>query len=150
VIVGTFEKLVGVSGKVRMIAPLPTGDSGVVPWIFVAVNLVKILEPHGKLNGLAINVAIGIVQEAAAIITELAPSQDVNSWRNVDPSLDRIKILYELTTEPPLYGAVHVIVTKVLSAPVIVVVGVAIVAGMSAAKTAISDEKSLKPISFLA
>ena len=58
--------------------------------------------------------------------------------------------MYELITEPPLYGAVHVIVTKVLSAPVIVVVGVAIVAEMSAAKTAISDEKSLKPISFLA
>jgi hypothetical protein len=39
---------------------------------------------------------------------------------------------------------------KVLATPVIVVVGVAIVTGISDAITEISGDKSLKPISFLA
>jgi hypothetical protein len=37
------------------------------------------LEPQIKLKGAAINVAIGMVQEAAEITAEFAPSQNVNS-----------------------------------------------------------------------
>jgi hypothetical protein len=43
-----------------MIAPLPGSDASESPYELVAIILAKMLDPHGKLKGLVISVAIGI------------------------------------------------------------------------------------------
>ena len=44
-------RLVGASGLVMIIAPLPSLDKSVLPIMFVATILAKIEDPHGILNG---------------------------------------------------------------------------------------------------
>lgn len=52
-IVNTETKLVGASGLVEIIAPLPMLDTTEYPTLFWAVTLATILDPQVRLNGAA-------------------------------------------------------------------------------------------------
>ena len=54
----TETKLVGASGIVEIIAPFPKLDTTEKPIVFYAVTRAKMLEPHVKLNGVAIRSVI--------------------------------------------------------------------------------------------
>jgi hypothetical protein len=49
VISGTFERFIGASGEVNMIAPLPGFEYAVVPMMFVAETLAQTDVPHARL-----------------------------------------------------------------------------------------------------
>ena len=99
------------------------------------------LAPHGKLNGEAYSVEIGIVQLVADIIPALEPLQLANSAEYVNPSLCLIVIEYAVKGDPPLKGANQVTTTLVFETTE--VVGAVGVLGLAAALTYISEEKSL-------
>ena len=75
--------LIGGSGFVTIIAPLPEFDYVELPWIFVAITFAKTLEPQGKLYGDAYKVATGILQDLAEITVVEIGSQYTDSVVNV-------------------------------------------------------------------
>jgi len=66
---------VGGSGTLVMTPPFPAGDNWESPIIFVALTLAKMLPPHAKLNGSALNVENGIIHLLCALINKFEPSQ---------------------------------------------------------------------------
>ena len=69
-------RLIGASGVVVMIAPLPALDSCEEPYIFLATTLTYTPEPHSSENGEALSEATGIVQ---VVVRDVVMSQNVNS-----------------------------------------------------------------------
>ena len=63
-------KLIGESGLVTIIAPLPAFDCVELPLIFVAVILAKTLDPQVKLYGDAYKVATGMLHDLVDITVE--------------------------------------------------------------------------------
>jgi hypothetical protein len=119
VIDGTFAKLIGGSGLVKIIAPLPGREGTEIPTIFMPDTVAKILDPHGKLNGEVTSEEIGIAQVRLDTTIEVLPLQLRGSSVNVTLSLWRTLILYPVICEPPSPGIVHDIVTKELLIAVI-------------------------------
>jgi hypothetical protein len=78
------------------------------------------LDPHGKLNGVPLKVAMGTKHCRLVMIFESDPSQLTNSVVKVKSSLSRILMMYEVIGEPLLSGKSHLIIT---SDELIVVVG---------------------------
>jgi len=68
VIKGTFARVVGTSGLVKITAPFPDTDSIEGFTRLVAITLARMLAPQGRLNGVVCRVAIGMMQEAEDII----------------------------------------------------------------------------------
>lgn len=63
VTLASLARLIGASGFVKMTAPLPVGDSSLVPTKLVAVTLAITELPQGRLNGAALREEIKIEQE---------------------------------------------------------------------------------------
>ena len=66
-------RLIGASGVVVMIAPLPALDSCEEPYIFLATTLTYTPEPHSSENGDDLNVVTGIVH-VFAVETDISQS----------------------------------------------------------------------------
>ena len=56
-------KLIGGSGLVTIIAPLPALDYVELPLTFVAITFAKTLDPQVRLNGVDLRTETGIVQD---------------------------------------------------------------------------------------
>lgn len=83
---GSFAKLKGASGLVKIIAPLPSTDVAEEPLTLSATITACMLEPQGKLNGAVVKVALGIVHVKSSITVRSPPLQSVSSSLNVRPS----------------------------------------------------------------
>ena len=77
--------------------------------------------PHGRLNGDAIKLEIGIEQVLKETTAGKVPLQSVVIVEQVSPSLLRILISYSVIDEPPLSGKSHN--TTTLSELIVVVGG---------------------------
>ena len=62
-----FARLIGASGTVKITAPLPSFELIDGPTALIAVILMKMLLPQGKLKGAASRVVIGVIQYSAEI-----------------------------------------------------------------------------------
>ena len=73
--VGTFARLIGAAGLVKIIAPLPPSDTTEDPLMLVAITFAQIPCPHYMLYGLCVNLTLGIVQFPLSLVAIFAPSQ---------------------------------------------------------------------------
>lgn len=85
--------MVGASGTVKIIAPLPAVDTDELPYTFVAVILAKMLLPQSIEKGVAFSTEIGMVHALAYTIVKSDPLQLISSVENFERSFYLISIL---------------------------------------------------------
>jgi hypothetical protein len=138
-----------VPGALLILAPEEfTTEVDDVPMMFVAVIRTSTSVSKAKLKGLAVKVAIGMMQVRAVLTVELLPSQFM-----VSELQDEVEVLiytvYAVIGDPLLAGAVQLIETPPVDESM-AVVGVATVVGALAARIVVTEEKSPHPQRLLA